>query len=282
MRIGIHISISEGLENTARRAAEIGCETIQIFAANPSAWHSRDIDPNTADLFRGLASDLDLRPVVVHTPYLLNLASPDPNNYGKSAAALADSLRRATLLGAQYVVTHIGSRRGESLEPAVSRICEAISEALDRIAGNVVILLENSAGAGESVGSRFEELRTILDCLEEQHDRLGICLDTAHLWGAGYDISLAKTADHVIAEFDATVGIDRLMLLHLNDTCVPLGSHRDRHANIGTGNIGEAGFAALLHHPALMDLPGIIETPPRADNLRDIDVLKRLRDFPAI
>lgn len=279
MRIGVHVRRGNGLVASVRRAAELGCETIQVFAANPSAWHSPEIPAQVADDFRRVAEESDLRPVFVHTPYLLNLASPDRAIHAKSSSALADSMRRAGALGAQYVVTHIGSHRGSGREQGIERICEAVITVFDANTSGIMLLLENSAGAGDSVGSKFEDLRAILDCIGDHGGRLGVCLDTAHLWGAGYDISDCEPADRTLGDFDSTVGLDRLRLVHLNDTHVPLGSRRDRHANIGMGNLGERAFAAIVHHPALQPLAGIIETPARTieDDVRDIQILKGLR-----
>ena len=280
MRLGVHVRTSgKGLEGAARHAAEIGCETIQVFASNPNAWHSPDIKPEIVDDFRSSVEELGLDPVVIHTPYLLNLASPDPEIHEKSVSALIESLKRSEMLGARYVVTHIGSHKASGLEQGIQKVNEAVSMALDRIAGKTILLLENSAGSGDLVGSRFEHLRDILALLSGYRDRLGICLDTAHLWGAGYEISEPQSVEKTVEDFDMIVGISRLGVLHLNDTKVALGAHVDRHANIGTGNIGKKGFTAWVNHQALQHLSGIIETPPRdtGDNLRDIDVLKSLR-----
>ena len=278
MRLGIHVRISEGLIPSTRKAAEIGCETIQVFAANPSAWRASPIKPDIAAEFRRLTAELDLHPIAVHTPYLLNLASPDPDIYTKSVAVLSDHMHRAQALGAEYVVTHIGSHKGTGVEQGIARICQAVSRALETSTEGTVLLLENSAGAGDSVGSRFEDLRTILDCFPEHGDRIGVCLDTAHLWSAGYDVSNAQAVAQTFEEFDAAVGPGRLKLLHLNDTKVELGAHVDRHANIGTGSIGEEGFIAILHHPPLGHLAGVAETPPRDGDTRDVEALRSLRD----
>lgn len=278
MRIGIHVRIGMGIEQAVMTAAEIGCEAIQIFAANPNAWHSREIDLDLAERFRELTEKHSLHPVVVHTPYLLNLASPDSDIYAKSISALADSMRRADVLGASYVVTHIGSHRGSGLDRGIGRVCDAVSAVLGESSGNAVLLIENSAGGGDTIGSKFGELHAILDRLGGYSDRLGVCLDTAHLWGAGYDVSGKAAVENVVMGFDSEVGLGWLKLVHLNDTRMELGSRRDRHANIGTGNIGEEGSRALLNCPALSLLTGIIETPPRPpEDERDIDILKRFR-----
>ncbi len=277
----MHIGISGGLESAARRAAEIGCETMQIFAANPNSWRSPALNPDVAAEFHRLTVELGITPLVIHTPYLLNLASPDPEIHGKSTAALSDAMHRAELLGAQYVVTHIGSHKGTSPGEGIAKVCQGVTGVLDQIdlGSRAMLLLENSAGSGNSVGSSFDELGAIMECLTGYHDRVGICLDTAHLWGAGYDLSSAGAVGAVISDFGAKVGLDHLKVVHMNDTHVALGAHRDRHANVGTGHIGEAGFAALLNHPALTSLACIIETPPRPaeDAEHDVDILKRLR-----
>lgn len=277
MKIGMHVRLVKGLLYGVERAHEIGCETMQIFASNPNAWSSSPMNPSTAIDFYLSAEEAGISPVVIHTPYLLNLASPDEGNYTKTVAALADSMRRAEMLHADFVVTHIGSHRGTSFDESLDRITSAVNKALEEGGDGAVLLLENSSGSGDSVGASFEELNTIMDQLTDAGGKVGICLDTAHMWGAGYDLSGQEPVDNVLKQFDKTVGLDRLRLLHLNDTNVPLGSRKDRHANIGTGKIGIDGIRALINHPDLADLAGIAETPPREDKQRDIDILKSLR-----
>lgn len=279
MKIGVHLRLSGGREKAIRTAMDIGCECIQIFAANPNSWHSPEINLDEAEKFRSLAVEYDIQPVVIHTPYLLNLASSDPVIYEKSIYALIDSMHRADKFGASYVVTHIGSHKGAGMEQGIANVVRGVSRTLDAVDNEVVLLLENSAGGGDSVGSKFDQIHSILDAMDGYENRLGVCLDMAHLWGAGYDVSCKDAVDQTIGDFISTVGLSWLKVLHLNDTHVELGSRRDRHANIGTGLIGEPGFAAILHHPALTSLVGIIETPARTleDDERDIDILKRLR-----
>ncbi|MCL6519169.1 MAG: deoxyribonuclease IV [Armatimonadetes bacterium] len=280
MRLGVHMRISEGLEAAARTAAEIGCETIQVFAANPNAWNSPPIEPANGALFRKLTTDFGLHPVAVHTPYLLNLASPDWRIYLASAHVLADHVRRAEAIGANFVVTHIGSHKGSGIEQGIKRVASAISKALNQSTGKTALLLENSAGSGDSIGSKFENLRAILDQLSDCAVKLGICLDTAHLWGAGYDVSNKDEIERTFEAFDSIVGMKHLKLLHLNDTKVELGSRVDRHANIGVGKIGEQGFHALLHYQPLANLAGVIEVPAKSieTDIHDLGVLKRLRE----
>lgn len=279
MKIGAHVTTGgRDLKETALAAYEMGCETIQIFAANPNSWTAKPIDPARAAEFKEAVIDKDISPVVIHTQYLLNLASPDEDIYAKTIAALEDSLERAGVLNAEYVVTHMGSHKGAGEDCGIGRICDAVTGVLERSDSPAVLLLENSTGAGNTIGGRLEHLGSVLDRLSGLGDRLGVCLDTAHLWGAGYDIS-PEGLDPFISEFDSIVGMDRLKLLHLNDTLVERGSKRDRHANIGTGAIGEAGFRAILNHPALERHPGIIETPADRieSHVEDMAFLRKLR-----
>ena len=186
------------------------------------------------------------------------------------------------MLGVKYVVTHIGSHKGTGVEQGTSRVVEGVLTALDFCGSEAILLLENSAGSGNSIGSKFEQIRDILNGLTGFENRLGVCLDTAHLWGAGYDISTREAVTRTFDEFDGIVGLNRLKLLHTNDTKVALGAHVDRHANIGLGNIGEEGFRAIVNHPLLQHLAAIIETPPRDDDLKDIDELRRMRIRPEL
>lgn len=278
MRIGAHVRIENGLVSTVERAVESGCETIQIFAGNPNAWKSASIKDDVTEQFRQHIAAAGIRPVVIHTAYLLNLASPDEDNYAKSTSALADSMHRAGIIGAQYVVTHIGSHKGEGFEASIHRIWAAIRTALETSNGEAMLLLENSAGSGNSIGSRLEEIAEILDGLNDIGERLGICLDTAHLWGAGYDLSSEDEINRRVSEIDDVIGLDRLKVIHLNDTLVELGAKRDRHENIGNGKIGIAGFNVIVNHPALDDKTGIIETPHTVGSVHDdVEVLKILR-----
>lgn len=279
MRIGAHQRTGKGLGDAIERAASIGCEAVQVFAANPSAWHTRAIPVDVATVFRSLTGRYDIRPTVIHTQYLLNLATSDEAVYARSVNALADSLVRADALGAEMVVTHIGSHRGLGMESGIRRVQDAVRNVLTGSDSPALLLLENSAGAGDLVGSRFEELRAILDGLPEFGGRLGICLDTAHLWGAGYDVSDSEAVSRAMDEFDSLVGLEWLKLVHLNDSRSKLGSRSDRHANIGQGEIGIAGIAAFMKHPALADMTVIVETPAQSpdDHARDIALLKELR-----
>lgn len=278
MRLGVHIRIAGGLVRALDRARELECEAVQLFSGNPNAWARTPLDPDTAALFAAKTAELGIHPVVLHTPYLVNLASPDEEIHGKSKVVLADAVRRAPLMGASYIVTHIGSHKGEGYEDGVRRIGEAVRFALAAAEGPI-IALEMGSGSGNSIGSRFEEMGDILANLTDVSDRVGICIDTAHLWGAGYDISTAEGVGSMFDLLKRHVGLDRLKVVHLNDTQMALDSRRDRHYHIGEGHIGISGFRAILNYPGTENLPGIIETPAEDELIHDIDNLSTLRSL---
>lgn len=259
MRLGVHIRIANGLLKALNRALELGCESAQLFSGNPNSWAIKPLDHAAAEAFSTRCNELDISPVVLHTPYLVNLASPIGFTWRKSITSLADAVTRAPYLGAQYIVTHIGSHKGIGYEFGVKRIAEAVKEALDADP-SPTIALELGAGSGNSIGSRFEHIADILELLHG-HERVGICIDTAHLYGSGYDISTQAGALNMFDDLKKYVGFERLKVVHLNDTLMALGSHRDRHHHIAQGNVGSEGFRTILTYPGTQDLPGIIETP---------------------
>jgi len=278
VRFGVHIRIAQGLIKALDRAQQLECETVQLFSGNPNSWIKTQLDPVIAEKFALKASELDIHPIILHTPYLLNLASPDDENWQKSTDALSDAVCRAIALNASYIVTHIGSHKGEGYEGGIARICESVKTALTAGDGPV-IALELGAGAGNSIGSRFEHLADIFEGLGNTHDRVGICIDTAHLWGSGYDISTATGVDNMFDELKRYLGMEKLKVVHLNDTLKDLGSHADRHYHIGEGQIGIEGFRAIVNYPGTQNLPGIIETPGEVMGLdkKNLDVLRGLR-----
>jgi deoxyribonuclease IV len=249
------------------RARELGCEAVQLFSGNPNGWAVSPLDPEIAATFSALAAECDIRPIVLHTPYLLNLASPDDVIWAKSVGALAHAVGRAGMLGAEYVVTHIGSHKGAGYEYGIGRIQAAVRAAVE--AGGATVALELGSGAGNSIGSRFEHIADILAGLADVEERVGICIDTAHLYGSGYDISTAHGVEAMMDDLKRFVGIEKLKVVHLNDTLMALGSHADRHHHVGKGNVGVEGFRALVNYPGTEDLPGIIETP--GDGKIDLD-----------
>lgn len=261
MRIGRHMPVGAHAVRAAEIAQRIGCNAIQIFASNPTGWTPTRGGEEQCIAFAQAARRLDLVPVVLHAPYLINLASPDEVNWKKSMALLSWTLQRGALLGASYVVFHVGSHKGAGVEAGVARVAQAVQHILAETPPSVVLLLENSVGAGNALGGAFEHLAAILAAVPDNPERLGVCLDTAHLWGAGHDISTSQATLDVLRHFDETVGLARLHVLHLNDTAKELGSHRDVHARIGEGIIGEEGLRTLLRDPRLSHVTVLLETP---------------------
>ncbi|MHB8176474.1 MAG: deoxyribonuclease IV [Thermoleophilia bacterium] len=261
-RLGIHLRTGGGLLAAARHAREIGCTTFQIMSGNPSAWNPGRLDPVKAAEFAAYTREHDL-PVFLHAGYLINLScrsGPNTLIHARSVKLLQANIGRARALGCEQVVFHPGSRRGVSAGESQAALLDGIGS-MD--AGGVVLLLENGAGSGDTACSRFEELGQVLDAAAARGIAapLGVCLDTAHLWGAGYDLTSAAAARRLVDDFDRIVGIGRLRLIHLNDSPLERGSRRDRHEHLGCGQISPAALTALARHPRLREVPLIMETP---------------------
>lgn len=265
MRIGRHMPTHSKMVRAAEIARQIGCESIQIFASNPTGWHTPDIAQQACAAFATAAQRCELAPVVLHAPYLINLGTPDASIWEKSINLLSWTLNKGHWLGARYVVFHTGSHRGAGIEAGLNAITRGVVRVLDKTRPEVSLLLENDVGAGNALGQSFEHLATVLDALPEYGDRLGVCLDTAHLWGAGYDISNAADSAQVLQHFDDIVGLTRLKIIHLNDTKQKLGSHRDIHSRLGEGIINPEGLCALLRDPRLEHVATLLETPIKTD-----------------
>ena len=277
MPIGAHVSTSGHLYEAIPRAQAIGCECLQIFVGSPRQWRLVHYPTEDVAEFRRRRAAAGLDPLVAHAAYLINLASPDPALHRRSVDALIHSLEGMDALRGLGVVTHIGSARGTSWPEARMRIARALRTALSA-SSRAMILLEGSAGG--AIGGTFAELGEILDAAGGSR-RLGICLDTAHLFAAGWDVRTPAGVAAVVGAFDRAIGLRRLRVLHLNDSKGALGSHLDRHENIGEGLIGRAGFRAVFAHPALGGLPGLMETPGFAHagpDRRNMLRLRRLRD----
>src|SRR5437660_3677059 len=266
MRLGRHMPTNSKPVKAAQIAQQIGCNAIQIFASNPTGWRPAGDNPAACAAFAQAVSICELDPVVIHAPYLINLASPDDLIWEKSITLLSWTLQRAALLGAKYVVFHTGSHRGSGVDAGIARIAQAIARILPETPPEVILLLENDVGAGASLGHSFEQLSAVLDLLPQFAGRLDVCLDTAHLWGAGHDISSAPAAQQVLHHFDEIIGLSHLKVIHLNDTEMALGSHRDVHARLGEGIIGEEGLRALLCDPRLDHTAVLLETPIKTDD----------------
>jgi deoxyribonuclease-4 len=270
------VSIRDKLSEAIPRAQALGCECLQILFGSPRQWRLVHYPADEIAEFRRRRAAAGMDPLVAHAPYLVNLASPDPDLYRRSVAALAHSLGGMDALRGRAVITHIGSNRDSPWPEVRERIAPAVRAALAE-SSRALVLLEGSAGG--SIGGRFEEIRDILGAVGAAR-RVGVCLDTAHLFAAGWDLRTATGLAEMVDTFDRTVGLRSLGALHLNDSKAPLGSHLDRHENIGEGTIGCAGFRAVFAHPALADLPAFIETPGfrrTGPDRKNISILKRLR-----
>ena len=277
MRFGAHISIAGKIYQVAERAKGIGCNTAQIFSRNPRSWQLKELLLDEVKRLRDDLEKFDIHPLIVHMPYLPNLASPKIGLYLKSIDALEEDLRRSEVLGAPYLVTHIGSFKESSREEGLEKVIEGINTTFDRVKNDVILLLENTAGGGRELGSRFDEMAKIIKNIKDKK-KIGVCLDTCHSFVSGYDLRTKKTVSETLKLFNDLIGLERLKVIHANDSKSPLGSHIDRHWHIGEGYIGEEGFRALLHHPAIENLPIIIETPFKelGDDLKNLGRLRRL------
>ena len=280
-RVGIHVSIARGIEKAIFRAGELGCTTMQIFSRNPRGWKAKSLSEKAVSTFREVREKNDIDPIIIHTPYLLNLASADETLHRRSTLALALDIRRAEQLGAGFVVTHLGSTGGKRRASGLKRVVRALKEVIDQ-ESPVVVLLENSAGAGNSVGTVLEELQEIIDRVGKS-DRLGVCFDSCHGYAAGYDFRSPKKTEALAKKIDQTIGKRCLALLHLNDCSGDLGAHRDRHQHIGRGKIGLAGFQNLLSHPSFQEIPIILETPKDSpdDDSKNLARIRRILKTPS-
>ena len=274
--MGLHLSIMGSIDRVVDRAVERGCNTLQMFSRNPRGWRSKSLDLEEVESFRLKVRSSEVWPVFVHTPYLLNLASPKADVYRKSVDALKDELRRAAELGVPYVVTHLGSHLGHGKRKGFKRIVDAINGSFSAVDNDVILLLENTAGTRNSMGSSFEDIGYIASRIENR-ERVGVCFDTCHAFAAGYDLVSRGAVEHVLRRFDEAIGLEELELVHLNDSKGGLGSRIDRHEHIGMGKIGETGFRNILKS-RLGQLPLILETP--IDERRiDIENLNKVREL---
>ncbi len=261
-RVGLHLGVRSGLLKAARRSRQIGAGALQIFSDNPTAWRRRQEPPPEAPAFVEYCAREGIAPVAIHASYLINLAGSREPFASQSLAGLIFEMQRAPAYGATMVNTHIGSHRGLGAEAGLRRVVANVKAVLSSTPASVRLVLENSAGGGDTIGSHLEELAAILEGVgTNAAERLAFCLDTAHLWGAGHDVSSSEGATAVVDRFDALIGLDRLPLVHLNDSRSLRGSRTDRHEHIGAGRIGPAGLGALLRDPRLARTAFIMETP---------------------
>jgi len=266
-RLGAHLPLATGMVKAVERAHEIGATTMQIWTDNPTAWRRREAPPVEREAFVARLGEHDIRPVAIHAAYLCNLAGPDPELFERSIEILAGELRGAPYFRARYVNVHIGSHRGTGVAVGTERVAEGVRRTLvdvDDGPDSAMLVLENSVGGGWGLGTSVEELAAIADAAERAgvpRHRLGFCFDTAHAWGAGIDLADPDAIDATLAEFDARIGLDRLVMVHCNDSRSELGSRADRHEHLGAGLIGPVGLGHVLRHPSLAHAAFILETP---------------------
>ena len=280
MRIGIHTSIAGSLERSALKAAELGANTFQIFSSSPRQWKASIPSEPSIRLLQRARERHDLTPLVIHDNYLINLASIHEIVRAQSIQAFRGELERAIAIGAEYLVAHPGNYKGQTVEQGILNVIEGVAAAAAGLQfGKLMLLLENTVGAGAQLGSRFEELYVMREYAANMTGLpIGFCLDTCHLLASGFDVSTAAGLRHTVDEADRLLGLDNIRVIHANDSKSGLGSHVDRHANIGEGYIGLDGFRRILAHPGLRNKAFILETPvdKDGDDKRNLDTLKLL------
>lgn len=278
MYLGSHMSVAGGLEKAIERIQQVDGTALQIFTRNQRQWQAKAITAVEAENFAAAWAAWGDYPIASHASYLLNLAASKDDGWHKSQAALLAEIQRCAILHIPYVVLHPGSHGGAGREYGVARVAAALDLVLARAPVAVKILLETMAGQGTGLGADFRELAGIITA-SKFRERLGVCLDTCHVFAAGYDLASATGYARTWAEFDQHLGLDRLLFIHINDSQKPLGSRVDRHAHIGRGEIGVAGFRRLLNDPRLEDIPMVLETPKGKDLAEDRENLTLLRSL---
>lgn len=279
LKLGAHMSIAGGFDKAVQRAHSVDSEALQIFTKNQNQWRAKPIDDDLATLFKRCCTDRAIDPVVAHDSYLINLASQNDELWEKSIDAFRIELERCEQLGIPYLVTHPGAHTGSGTEAGIARVIAALDRVHTDLPGHrVKTLLETTAGQGTTLGATFEELTMMLAGVVES-DRVGVCLDTCHIFVAGYDIRTDVAYAETMSQFDATVGIDQLLAIHLNDALKEYGSKRDRHAQIGKGFIGTAGFWNLMNDERLAGRPALLETEKGDDLAEDREAITLLRSL---
>ncbi|MHC4939736.1 MAG: deoxyribonuclease IV [Planctomycetota bacterium] len=279
MRLGAHTTTAGGMVNAVRQGIELECEAIQVFTRNQRQWVPKPLEPAAVAEFRAEAKPAGyLRDAVSHASYLINLCATNHETLKKSRAAFEDEIRRCGLLGIPYLCIHPGSHLGEGEKAGLKGVAESLKLALKATKGvKVKILLENTAGQGTNLGWRFEHLAELIRLCRSK--RIGVCIDTCHMFAAGYDLRTKKAYEKSFAELDEIVGVDRVHAFHLNDSKFDLGLKKDRHENIGEGAIGKTGFKLLVNDKRFSDLPGLLETPGGPDGYaKNLRTLRRMRN----
>ena len=279
MLAGAHVSCSGGIHTAIERAVAFGAESVQLFTQSPRTWRPTNHDPANFERFKQARTATGVGGVLCHALYLVNLASPDAEIYRKSVETLRRTVDVACAIDADAVVFHVGSHLGAGLEAGLDRAVPAIADVLDRCSDTTWLLVENSAGAGGTIGRSVGELATIVERLD-RHPRLGVCLDSCHLYVSGVDVTDRAQLDAVVDDVERTIGLDRLRALHVNDAAAPLGSNRDRHANVLEGLMGEK-LAVFCSHPAFRGLPGVLEVPGKDGKGPDAEEVAKLKGLIA-
>jgi deoxyribonuclease-4 len=277
MEFGAHVSSGGGIDTAIDRIVAMGGDCVQLFTQSPRMWRPTDHHPKAIEAFRAKRAEHGIGGVVCHALYLVNLAAPDDVIYEKSIATMRTTVDVACAIEADGVIFHVGSHLGAGFEAGLERTAAALEQVLERCAGDTWLLIENSAGTGATVGRSLEEIGVMIDRLDG-HPRLGVCLDSCHLYATGYDVTDPAGVDALVAELDERIGLDRLRALHVNDSQTPLGSNRDRHANILEGLMGE-NLGAFLAHPAFQHLSAYIEVPGVDKGCPNADEIQKLRDL---
>ncbi len=266
-RVGAHLPLGHGMVKAVDRAHEIGANALQVFSDNPTAWRRRFEPPSELPAFRQRLVEFDIEPIAIHASYLINLAGPEEDFFSRSVTLLASELRAARGFGARFVNVHIGSHRGAGLSAGIQRLADGLVAVLGEVddgPGAAMVVLEDSAGSGFGIGTDLDELEAIADAAAARGlavDRVGFCLDTAHAWAAGIDIGEPDAIDAFLDAFDRRIGLDRLVMVHLNNSKSELGSRLDRHEHLGAGRIGARGLGHVIRHPDLAHVVYYLETP---------------------
>jgi len=279
MLLGVHVSAEGKIYETVEAAHQLGCDTMQIFLRNPQRWRKDFLVPEDMDEFIRRRDKFGIKPLFIHIPYLINLASPEPELYKDSIEAYIEDILEAFVLRADYIVTHMGSHKETSEEAGIKRLTDALNIILEKTKGaEVGILLENTSGSGSWLGYKFSHQKKILQGIK-QKERVGLCLDTAHAFLAGYNIAEKEGLEAMLKEIDELAGINLIKLIHLNDAKGELGSKHDRHDHIGKGAIGLEGMKRIINHPKLKNIPLILETPKKTetDDTMNLSLVRKLR-----
>lgn len=279
MHFGAHVSSSGGIDTAIDRIEAMGGDCVQVFTQSPRMWRPTNHKPESIERFHARRREAGIGEVVCHALYLCNLAAPNTEIYEKSVQTMRNTVDAACAIGADAVIFHVGSHLGEGFESGLERTVAALAQVLERCDGDTWLLMENSAGAGGTIGRSLAELHVLIDALDG-HPRLGLCLDSCHLYVSGYDVTDRAKVDALVEELDDRVGLERLRALHVNDSAAPLGSNRDRHANILEGEMGE-GLGAFLAHPAFQELSAYLEVPGVEKKGPSAEEIRKLRDLHA-